>query len=309
MKNNDILNKATKTFGKVKLQIKQHSPEILMVAGIISAVGGAVLACKATLKVDDVISNAKNDIELIHDNAETLSAEYSEKDRQKALTIAYCKATVSVIKLYSPALVLGAFSITSILASNDILRKRNAALVAAYSIVDHSFKDYRARVIERFGEKVDTELKHDIKTKTVETIEINEDGEAITKKETVEVSECRVDDGYSKWFDESSEFYDTDAEYNRFFLQKAQRRANDILISRGYIFLNEVYKMLGIPSTRAGQVVGWIYDENNCSGDNYIDFGILDTYRESVKDFVNGYEPRVLLTFNVDGPILDRAQY
>ena len=61
--------------------------------------------------------------------------------------------------------------------------------------------------------------------------------------------------------------------------------------------------MLGIPRTKAGQVVGWIFDKDNPIGDNYVDFGLLNTQNE---DFVNGYKRSVLLDFNVDGMILDR---
>lgn len=304
MKNNELLSKVSKTFGKAKLKIKEHSPEILLFTGIVSAIGGTILACKATLKVPEIMDETKNELDIIHSTKEKCEPD----EYKKVLVATYGKTAVKFIKVYSPAFVIGAFSLTSILASNDILRKRNAALVAAYSIVDLSFKDYRNRVVERFGEKVDQELRYSIKEKTIETIEVNEDGEAITKNKTVEVSEY-LDDGYSKWFDECNDYFDNDPEYNRMFLQKQQRRANDILNSRGYIFLNEVYDMLGIPKTRAGQIVGWIYDENNKSGDNYIDFGILDTYRESVRDFVNGYEPSILLRFNVDGPIIDRVNY
>ena len=64
--------------------------------------------------------------------------------------------------------------------------------------------------------------------------------------------------------------------------------------------------MLGIERTKAGQIVGWVYDEDNPLGDNYVDFGIYDINREKSRDFVNGYERVILLDFNVDGNILDR---
>ena len=89
------------------------------------------------------------------------------------------------------------------------------------------------------------------------------------------------------------------------FLKDQQRYANDILKSKGHLFLNEVYDMLSIPRTKAGQVVGWIYDEKHPVGDNFVDFGIYDIYNERARDFVNGYERTILLDFNVDGNILD----
>ena len=60
--------------------------------------------------------------------------------------------------------------------------------------------------------------------------------------------------------------------------------------------------MLGIPKTKVGQIVGWIYDEEHPIGDNYVDFGIYDLRNT---EFVNGHENVALLDFNVDGNILD----
>jgi hypothetical protein len=84
-----------------------------------------------------------------------------------------------------------------------------------------------------------------------------------------------------------------------------QGQATDKLRAEGYLFLNDVYEMLGIPRTREGQIVGWVYKKDNPVGDNYVDFGIFRTNRENNTNFVNGYEPTIILDFNVDGPILD----
>ena len=69
----------------------------------------------------------------------------------------------------------------------------------------------------------------------------------------------------------------------------------------------DVYDMLGIPRTKAGQIVGWLYrpEDPNYKGDNHVDFGIYDYTKEINRDFVNGYERTILLDFNVDGPIYD----
>lgn len=108
---------------------------------------------------------------------------------------------------------------------------------------------------------------------------------------------------YAAWFDETCVAWTRDAESNKFFLLRQQEYANEKLKAKGHLFLNEVYDMLGMPRTKAGQVVGWIYDPENTIGDNYVDFGLLDA-RNS--EFVNGYERSVLLDFNPDGDILDR---
>ena len=111
---------------------------------------------------------------------------------------------------------------------------------------------------------------------------------------------------YAKFFDEGCREWDKDPEYNLTFLKCQENYANDLLKSKGHLFLNEVYDMLGIPRTKAGQIVGWIYDEENPIGDNYVDFGIYDVYKEANRNFVNGYERNILLDFNVDGDILSK---
>jgi hypothetical protein len=85
-------------------------------------------------------------------------------------------------------------------------------------------------------------------------------------------------------------------------LRGQQQYANDLLHARGYVFLNDVYDMLGIDRTKEGQIVGWVYNKNNEVGDNFVDFGILETNRETED---GSYEPAILLDFNVDGNILD----
>ena len=192
-------------------------------------------------------------------------------------------------------------------SSNRILSKRNVALAAAYTAVDKSFKEYRSRVVERFGKQLDKELRYNIKAKEIEEVSKDENGHEVVKKEVVGV----IDDDpntyspYSIVFDDGNEGWDPDPERTKFFLIQQQNWANERLKAKGHLFLNEVYDMLGARRTKAGAQVGWVYDENNVIGDNYVDFGIFDTRRSKARDFVNGYEKVIVLDFNVDGCILD----
>lgn len=310
MKKTEIMTKVRGTFYKAGLQLKKYSPEILVMAGVAGTVVSTVMACKATLKINEVIDKTKNDINEIHDATEkgvTKSGkEYSDEDSKKDLAIIYIQTGAKLVKLYAPAVMLGGLSITSILASNNILRKRNVALGAAYAAVDKSFKDYRHRVAERFGEEVDKELKYSIKAKKFDETAVNpETGKEKKVKSTVNVSDMNECSDYARFFDESSLYWEKDAEYNLMFLRAEQNYANDRLRARGYLFLNEVYERLGIKTTKAGQCVGWVYNPENPNGDNYVDFGIYEINREKNRDFVNGYERSILLDFNVDGCILN----
>ena len=313
---NNITNNFTRTFNKVGIQLKKHSPEILVVAGVVGTVTSTVMACKATTKVNSILDESKTELDKIHDAGEKLKngedlicadgSHYTEENHKKDLAIVYTKSAIKVAKLYAPSVILGALSITAILSSNNILRKRNVALAAAYTAVDKSFKEYRGRVVERFGKEIDHELRYNVKAKEFEETVIDEKtGKEKKVKKTVEVSELDQYSDDAKCFDEGCAGWSKDPEKNLFFLRRQQDYANERLKAKGYLFLNEVYDMLGIPRTKAGQIVGWIYDEKNPIGDNSVDFGIYDTHKEANRNFVNGYERTILLDFNVDGNILD----
>lgn len=310
MKLNELSVKATRAFHRAGFQLKKHSPEILVVGGVIGTVVGAVMACKATTKVSTIIEKSKEDIDTIHECAENpeFADEYTPEDAKKDLTIVYAKTAFEVGKVYAPAVVVGVTSIASILVGHNILHKRNLALAAAYTAVDTSFKQYRSRLIDRFGKQLDRELKYDIKAKEVEEVVVDEKGKEKTVKKVVEVGDpVAAGSAYTFCFDDKCAGYDEDDhDRNKFFLKCQQDYANEQLKSRGHMFLNEVLDMLGIPRCQAGQTVGWIYceDGNNPIGDNYIDFGAFDLEREDSRDFVNGRKKFIWLDFNVDGNII-----
>ena len=310
MKKAEIMNTLTRKFYRVGFKFKKHSPEILVGAGVVGVVASAVMACKATTKLDDVLAETKDTVDKIHDVTEhpekiPEGKEYTVEDSKKDLTIVYTQAGVKLVKLYGPAVVLGTVTIAAIIGGHHILRKRNIALAAAYTAVDKGFKEYRGRVLERFGEEVDKELRYNIKAKEIEKTVTDANGKETVVKETVDVADPNLTSDYARFFDDGCTGWTKDPEFNLMFLKDQQRYANDLFKSKGHLFLNEVYDMLGIPRTQAGQVVGWIYDEKNPIGDNFIDFGIYDIADERKRSFVNGYERTILLDFNVDGNILE----
>lgn len=301
--------KLMKTYKKVELKAIKHSPEILAGVGVVGVVGSLVLACKATTKLSDVLEESKEQLDKIKEVAADPAYEekYSQDDAKKDTTITYVQTAMKVTKLYAPSVILCVSSLGCLLASNNILKKRNAALSAAYMTVDKSFKEYRKRVADRFGEEVEKEIRYNIKAE--EITKVDEDGNEVT--ETVKIMDGTDDPNsysdYARFFDESCAAWQNDAEYNLTFLKAQQQYANDLLKARGRLFLNEVYRMLGIDETKAGQVVGWVYNPDNPTGDNFVDFGIYNMQRERVRAFVNGYEPNILLDFNVDGVIWNLA--
>lgn len=304
----EFMNTITRKLGKANLSIKKASPEILIVAGTVGVVVSAVLACKATLKVESVIDDTKAKITKVNEAVERGETEagltYSLEDKQHDLTILYAQTAVSLAKLYGPAVLVGTASIGCIIGSHNILRKRNVALAAAYATVDKAYKEYRGRVIEKFGEEVDRQLRFDTSKQTVTETVKDENGEEKTVEKEVDVVDDVITSPYSKFFDESSRCWEKDANYNLMFLRRMQSMFNDKLKANGYVFLNDVYDALDIERTPEGQTVGWVYNPENPELENYIDFGIYDVHRKSSRDFVNGLERVILLNFNVDGNIL-----
>lgn len=307
----EIANKLTRTFHRTAFKFKQHSPEILVAAGVIGVVGAAVLACKATLKVDEVTKDTKGKIDKIHEALETgvtqAGETYNEEDSKKDLTTVYIQTGVKIAKLYAPAIVIGGLSLTAIIAGHNITRKRNIALAAGYTALDKAFKGYRGRVVERFGEALDKELFYDIKAKEVDEIVTHEDGSETVVKKTIQTANPESWSPYARFYDDGCKGWSKDSDFNLMFLKDQERYANDLLKTKGHVFLNEVYDMLGIPRCKIGQFVGWVFDETDPrhKGDNFISFGIMDIHNEAKRNFVNGYEPSILLDFNVDGNIVD----
>lgn len=304
MKNKtEIMKSVNGVASKTIMKLKKHSPEILVVAGIAGTVVSAVLACKATTKVAEILDETKGTLDTIHEGMKTGAIngqEYTTEDGKKDTVVVYAQTGMKLAKLYGPAIILGTLSITSILASNNILRKRNVALGAAYAAIDKSFKEYRGRVIERFGEQVDTELKYGIKAKKFGEIEVDpETGKEKKVKKTVMVADPNLQSDYAVYFDSKSRNYETNPDYNRMFLKAQQAFANDKLQTRGHLFLNEVLDDLDLPRTPAGQIVGWTKD----GPDGYVNFRIVEVERETED---GRHEPALLLDFNVEGNIWEK---
>jgi hypothetical protein len=277
------------------LLAQKNSPGFLFGVGVVGMVGSTVLACRATLKVDEVLEESQAKLKL----AKTLEHnDYSERDRRKDISVIYVRTGVSIVKLYGPAIVIGGLSITALTKSHNILNKRNAAITAAYAALEKGFNEYRARVVEKYGVEQDRNFRYG--TQQVEVVDPD-----TNKKKIV----TRVGPGdpsiYARFFDNGSTSWSKEPEYNLIFLKCQQNYANDLLRARGHVFLNEVYDMLGIPRSKAGAVVGWLLTPEGQT-DNFINFGVFDDKSDSARDFVNGFEGAILLDFNVDGIIYDK---
>ncbi|MFI3115335.1 MAG: DUF6353 family protein [Clostridia bacterium] len=308
MKNKTMIDNVKKSFHKAKFEIIKRSPEILVTVGVLGVVASTVMACKATTKINDILEYSKEEIDKVHDctNRDEFKEEYTSQDAKKDLAIIYFQTGLKITKLYVPSIILGSLSIGSMVASNNILRERNIALAAAYTTVDKGFKEYRNRVIEKFGQEVENEIRYNIKAQKIEDIITDEEtGKDKKVKKSVNVATINESSEYARFFDAGNPYWEKDGDYNFMFLRGQQNYWNDKLMVEGRVFLNDVYDSIGIPKTKAGQIVGWSYDTNNTNIDNYIDFGIFNMHKETNRNFIEGFEPTILLDFNVDGNVWD----
>lgn len=292
MKNLKVL--ATRSIGRSSLILKKYSPEILMGVGIASGVAAGVLAVRATLKVEPVLDQLKENLDTVERANKETDASIQTLNKLKGQ--AYGMGVVEIAKIYWPAVSLGVASIACIVGSHGIMKKRNAAIVVAYNALEKTFAEYRDRVEEKLGESAERDIQFDIRDKEVV------DEETGKKKVVSTLGDTGVSQ-YAKFFDELSQYWDNTPEYNITFVRAQQNFANDLLQSRGHVFLNEVYESLGLPHTPGGSITGWVL---NGSGDQFIDFGIYDPENDLAREFVNGYEKAILLDFNVDGVIWDK---
>ena len=279
----------TRLAGRAGLVLSKHAPTILTAAGTAGFIGTTILASKATLKVEETISEEAALLVKVHEAHE--AGKLEDKDALHDKVVLYSRMTTKLAKLYAPALILGAASIVSLATGHGIMLKRNASLAAAYAAVDQAFKTYKKKVESKFG-------KDAVIDALVSTAE-----EDLTKNELTMEAIAAVDgvSPYGVIFDETNNNWSADEDLSMLHLKCQQQYANDILQTRGHIFLNEVYKMLGFPHTPAGAVTGWVKG----NGDDFVDFNIFEGTFEG-EDEKGRTVTKWALDFNVDGVMYDK---
>lgn len=282
------LSFATRIIGRTSLVISKHAPTILTVAGTAGFIGTTVLASKATLKLEETVAEEASLLVKVHEAQE--EGKLTNNDATHDKVVLYTRMVTKLGKLYAPALILGAASIAALATGHGIMLKRNASLAAAYAAVDQAFKSYKKKVEAKFGKDAVLEAI------SVPTEELVVDGET-----TESVLKYGDTSPYGVIFDETNHNWSADEDLSVLHLKCQQQYANDILQTRGHIFLNEVYKMLGFPHTPAGAITGWVKG----NGDNFVDFNIHDGLFEG-EDANGRLVTKWALDFNVDGVMYDK---
>lgn len=287
----DIIRSARTLAYRGAALAQKYAPEILTGLGVTGVGVSTVLIAKRTLKLEATVDKAE--IRLFAARREVEAGTSSNVEIVKA----YLDNTGDIVKLYGAPVMLALASLASILAAHGIMRRRNAALVAAYGVLEAAFSNYRERVSDAIGEDRERELYYGIQ-------EVQVEQEGTKKKTTIKDGSAGPLSPYALLFDESNINWEPEAGTNKTWLLIKQQHFNDMLNMRGHLFLNDVHRSLGFPETKAGQAVGWVADSEK--GDGFVDLGIFEPDSDVKRDFINGHERNIWLNPNVDGVILHR---
>jgi hypothetical protein len=272
-------------FTKTNGNLTKNSPHILFGAGLVGMAASTVLACKATLEARDIVNDIREEIANLTEDKEVIVQRTNNNGTyEKALAFKYAESGGKLLRVYSPAVLVGGLSLAALIGSHIQMTRRNAALTATVATLAKAYDSYRSRVREILGEDEERDIYNAV--------------ERDKKSKQVVSANPRLHSPYARLFEESNLNWRNNAEYNMMFLKAQLNSFNYKLHSRGHVFLNEVYDGLGLPRSVEGQVVGWVLDGD---GDNYIDFGLAEAFLSA-----GPFEKNFWLDFNVDGVVYDK---
>ncbi len=287
-------------FGRIGQKVKDHRNDLFMIVGTAGILGGTVLLCKETLKAPailDAYKEAKKELES--------EAEVSEEPiDKKELTKLRAKTAGKMVLNFLPGGIVEVSGIGMQWNAYGNVKTACIGIGAAYAGLQSFVENYRAGVREKYGEDADKELAYGMHKETV--VKVAEDGTETT--EEIEVYPEKQDDMpsiYARYFAyPDATAAEKSMTYNKHFLTSQEEAANRLLRAHKKVMLNDVYDMLGVRRSVAGNRVGWIYDKKAPIGDNRIDFRIQEVYR---KDEDGEFEKVLMIDPNVDGPVEEKA--
>jgi len=301
----NLKQKVTSKVGLQILEAQRHSPVILFSVGAVGMLATVVMASRATLKMDEVIRESEEKKAAI-EQALLLSSEerytgekYTEEDAKKDGMTTRVRLAIKIAKLYAPSIAIGLLSVGAMTGSHVILNRRYVGASAAFAGANKAFQEYRGRVVEELGKEKDQEFRYGVVEREV-AVDDETGTHAVTIKERDPKSHGSM---YARLFDEeTSKNWEPEPGYNSMRIKAQMDWANYVLNGKGFLFLNEVYEMLGMDPSPEGQMVGWVKREDG-GGDGHVDFCLMDDPKDGM-EFICGNDSSVWLDFNVDGDIL-----
>jgi hypothetical protein len=212
-----------------------NSPLLLTAIGAAGTVSSAILAGHASWRAAQIVRDAEDE------KSESFGTDsylpLSNKERAKL-----------VWKLYIPSVSVAAVSVTCIIMANRIGTRRAAAMATAYTILDESFGDYKKKVVEKLGEGKERAVRDEVAQDKVARNPASQSTMIVTGKGTVP---C-LDAYNNRWFESD---YDT--------VREAVIQLNEKIINsmESSATVNDFYDLLGIPSVRVGDEMGWTSDQ------------------------------------------------
>lgn len=298
---------AAKTLAvKGYMKLRKISPELALAGGIACGIGAVVAGCLCAKHVTKAVEDCHKDLDDIQKKVEEAKENNwpvpLEKDIRQMNWRAYNRMVWKIARALAPAIGLEVASIALFLLSHGVLKKRYLNTAAAYAALQEAFMGYRGRVAEVIGEDAEKVLLAGGKVEKGIMVE-GEDGTATKASGNNLVIKDHKKSPYEFDFNRNTAplTWNPNPDYTEAFLRQTQNFFNDMLQKRGHVFMNEVLDALGMSRTPAGAVCGWYRG----AGDDYIDFGYMDSYMRDYQLDNDLCRRNIHLNFNVDGQIWD----
>lgn len=212
-----------------QLFFKRNAPTILTVLGGAGIVVTSIMAVKATPEALKVLEEAK------------------EEKGEELTPVEIVKAAGPI---YIPTVIVGVGTLACVFSANALSKRQQAALTSAYALVDSSFKEYKNKLKELYGEETHNNVVDAIMVEKAEDMHIRNGYMCGTCSLSEEASDSEPRLFYDM---HSGRYFESTIEQ----VLNAEYHLNRNYILRGYAYLNELYEFLGIEETDYGSVMGW----------------------------------------------------
>lgn len=249
-----------KLISNSKLFLKRNSSTILTYVGAAGVIGTTITAIQATPKAMQIL-------------------EQMEEEKGDELT--NLEKIQVAVPVYIPTIILGASTLACIFGANVLNKRNQASITSAYALLSSSYKEYRDKVLDLYGEEAESLVVEKI-------AQDNYDKESAPE-----------DNGGELFYDDYSK------RYFRSTVEKVQRAEYEInrdLIMMDYATINDFYKYLDLPPIDGGDKLGWTTCINyDCYWQLWIDF----SHSRTVMD--DGTDCRIIRILT--DPIVDFEEY
>jgi Family of unknown function (DUF6353) len=289
----------SRAIGAAQLALKAHAPTIMVTGGVVAMGAGSVVACKKTLKVEEVLEKHTTDLERIREGQSLKLDSYTQDDARNDRLKVYTRASWDLTKLYAVPGVLFVGGALTVFAGHRLLLRRNATLAVAFTAVFEAFEKYRERVRAEQGSDFDQAMLTGYTVKEV----IDDDGKvrAIATRDWDNMDEI---DPYNRVFGQGeSREWVHDLSINRMYVTTQQKFAQRLLNNRGYLWLSEVYESLGFEVNDIARVTGWKVRilPDGTKDIPVVDFGLDKPHPD---DWKYSQDKAIYLDFNCQGLIV-----